>query len=319
MKLEEKIIQLRKSKNWSQEELAYQLDVSRQAVSKWESGHSIPDINKIVMLAELFSVSTDYLLKDNDSNQFVNTEINTKAINKDEIKEYLNSIDKYSKRIAFGVLLCIFSPVTLISLFGIYNLDNSLINETLVYIIGLVTLFLFIIVAVINFIIIGFNMDKYKYIETDKLLIKEDIKNEIILMRDKYQSKINIGVVIGISIILISPVPLIVSGIVDKTEKYPILFVPVLITLIAIAVFILIIALSKKGAFDRLLQEGPYSVKNKEKNKELEKVSTIYWCVLIAIYLTVSFLTRKWNMTWIIMLAGSIVYGAVEALFSKKK
>lgn len=68
MTLGEKIQQLRKAGGLSQEQLAEQLDVSRQSVSKWELGDAVPDINKIVMISELFSVSTDELLKQNNSN-----------------------------------------------------------------------------------------------------------------------------------------------------------------------------------------------------------------------------------------------------------
>ena len=61
----DKLIDLRKKSGWSQEELAEKLNVSRQAVSKWEGAQSIPDMARIVQLSELFGVSTDYLLKDN--------------------------------------------------------------------------------------------------------------------------------------------------------------------------------------------------------------------------------------------------------------
>ena len=64
MLLSEKIMSLRKRNGWSQEDLAQQLGVSRQSVSKWESMASMPDIQKIMAMSELFGVSTDYLLKD---------------------------------------------------------------------------------------------------------------------------------------------------------------------------------------------------------------------------------------------------------------
>lgn len=62
--LGEKIQQLRKKNNLSQEQLAEQLSVSRQSISKWELSESIPDTNKIVQLSKAFQVSTDYLLLD---------------------------------------------------------------------------------------------------------------------------------------------------------------------------------------------------------------------------------------------------------------
>lgn len=64
MILADKIIDLRKKNGWSQEELAEKLGVSRQAVSKWESAQAIPDLGRVLAMADLFSVTTDYLLRD---------------------------------------------------------------------------------------------------------------------------------------------------------------------------------------------------------------------------------------------------------------
>ena len=63
MEFHEKLQILRKQKNITQEQLAKKLYVSRTAVSKWESAQTVPDLQKILQLAELFGVTTDYLLK----------------------------------------------------------------------------------------------------------------------------------------------------------------------------------------------------------------------------------------------------------------
>lgn len=63
----EKILNLRQEKGWSQEELAEKLSVSRQSISKWESGKTLPDSDKIISLSGLFSVTTDFLLMDSES------------------------------------------------------------------------------------------------------------------------------------------------------------------------------------------------------------------------------------------------------------
>lgn len=63
MNIADRIQHLRKAKGISQEELADKMGVSRQAVSKWESEQSVPDIDKIVLLSDIFEVTTDYLLK----------------------------------------------------------------------------------------------------------------------------------------------------------------------------------------------------------------------------------------------------------------
>ena len=64
MILADKIIELRKKNGWSQEELAEKVGVSRQSVSKWEGALSVPDLDKILLMSQIFGVSTDYLLKD---------------------------------------------------------------------------------------------------------------------------------------------------------------------------------------------------------------------------------------------------------------
>lgn len=64
MKISEKIALCRKEHGMSQEELAAMLDISRQAVSRWETGAAMPDTEKIIQLSRVFGVTTDYLLLD---------------------------------------------------------------------------------------------------------------------------------------------------------------------------------------------------------------------------------------------------------------
>lgn len=64
----EKLQYLRKSKGMSQEQLSAQLTVSRQAVSKWELGESLPDTSKILLISKIFGVTTDYLLDESVNN-----------------------------------------------------------------------------------------------------------------------------------------------------------------------------------------------------------------------------------------------------------
>ena len=82
MKIGEKIYSLRKKHNLSQEELANELNVSRQTVSKWEVGESCPDFDKIVPLCELFGISTEELLRDKKIEEKKNININKTFMNK---------------------------------------------------------------------------------------------------------------------------------------------------------------------------------------------------------------------------------------------
>ena len=103
MILADKIMTLRKKNGWSQEELAEKMNVSRQAVSKWEGAQTIPDLEKILKLGELFGVTTDYLLKDEIENEDYTDGVSDPGVRKitlAEANEYLNLREKASKKIA---------------------------------------------------------------------------------------------------------------------------------------------------------------------------------------------------------------------------
>ena len=87
MKLSDKIIKLRKTNGWSQEELAEKLDVSRQAISRWESTAAQPDATNILKLSKLFGVTTDYLL--NEEYESDNDLPKVKEINQEGISQIL--------------------------------------------------------------------------------------------------------------------------------------------------------------------------------------------------------------------------------------
>ena len=99
MTIGDRLLKLRKEKNLSQEELANELDVSRQSISKWETNQTTPDFDKIVTICEYFGITTDELLTGN----------------KDivEAKE-TNIKNNYARNIAISVGLYIFSVVTII-------------------------------------------------------------------------------------------------------------------------------------------------------------------------------------------------------------
>ncbi len=81
MTLAEKIYELRKTNKLSQEQLAEKIGVSRQSISKWESGETLPELERVVALSEVFDVTTDYLLKSKDVDEIT---IRTERLEKEQ-------------------------------------------------------------------------------------------------------------------------------------------------------------------------------------------------------------------------------------------
>ena len=95
--LSEKLYKLRKNSGLSQEQLAEKLNVSRQAISKWESGTAVPESEKLVTISNYFGVSVDYLLKDEE----------------EKLNGTDNSVEEKTKMIA-GIIICIAGIVSMI-------------------------------------------------------------------------------------------------------------------------------------------------------------------------------------------------------------
>ena len=113
MNIGEKLFELRKEKNLSQEEVADKLNVTRQTVSKWETNQSTPDFDKILPLCELFEISTEELLtgkkpEENKTQVVENNEETKKEITKDEIRKKsaeVVSTSVFIYIIAFAILI----------------------------------------------------------------------------------------------------------------------------------------------------------------------------------------------------------------------
>ena len=111
MALAEKLYELRKKSNLSQEQLAEQLGVSRQAISKWESDQSVPEGDKLITISNYFQVSLDYLMKEENAHSEIG------AIEPIPVKS-----EKTGKeRKAFGLILCIGGMICLI-LWGLISM-----------------------------------------------------------------------------------------------------------------------------------------------------------------------------------------------------
>ena len=116
----DKLILLRKKAGWSQEELADQMNVTRQSVSKWEGAQSVPDLDKMIRLSELFGVSTDYLLKDEiEQAEHINSSNDIPSLKRvfmEEANAFLSVKSRTAKTIAYAAFLCILSPIALLML-----------------------------------------------------------------------------------------------------------------------------------------------------------------------------------------------------------
>ena len=220
MILADKIIILRKKNGLSQEELAEKLGVSRQAVSKWEGAQTIPDLERILQMAKLFGVTTDYLLKDEIENEeFSNDNVDSslRKISIEEANEYIRQRKKASFLIALATFLCILAPIPLIMLGAAVDASVIAMSENVMGIVGVACMFFFVLCAVPLFLYCGFKNDAYEFLDKkEPFELAYGVRGMVNDKRDKFRSTYVLCNIIATCLCVFSPVPLVLTSFLEN-------------------------------------------------------------------------------------------------------
>ena len=315
----DKLMDLRKKNGWSQEELAEKLNVSRQAVSKWESAQSVPDMSRIIQMSELFGVSTDYLLKDELEQAEVSRETVTDSLNRtvnmEEANRFLKTKEENSRRVALGVLLCILSPVALLLLGGAQSTGLLKWPENVAGGIGLVIMMLMIIPAVGLFVISNLRISRYEYLEKEPVETLYGVTGMVKDRKEKFQAVHSRYMMTGIMLCIASVIPLFICLFLCGEDDFVrVAGIAALLLVAAFGVMLIVRASIIWGSYQMLLEEGDYTRENKEGSKRIGMISGVYWCLVTAAYLAWSFIGDSWKISWIIWPIAGVAFGAVVAI-----
>lgn len=325
MILADKIIRERKKLGLSQEELAEKMNVSRQAVSKWESAQSIPEIEKLLQLSRLFGVTTDYLLKDemeNEEYSAVSEENSIRRVTLEQANAYLEQRKSASWKIAAATFLCIIAIIPLLLLGGASEggVLNGM-NEDMAGIVGLSLLLVIVAPAVGMFVYTGHKNAPYEFLEKEPFETEYGVKGMVEERQKAFQptyTKLNIT---GTVLCILSPVSLFLGAI---CENDFIMTVCLSLTLLiaAIGAFAFIWGGVRHESMQRLLKQGEYSETGKKEKKLKGIVSTVYWLVIVAVYLMLLFLSGNvsgnWRngYSWVIWPIAGVLFPAVMLVCS---
>ena len=264
MILADKIIRLRKKNGWSQEELADKMNVSRQAVSKWEGAQTIPDLGKILQLSSLFGVTTDYLLKDEIENEEFTEDpqdFTVKRISIEEADKYLKLRKRASWKIALATFLCILSPITLILLAAASDVPALGVSEKVAGVVGLIVLFTFVLCAVPIFLLCGFKNMPYDFLDRNvPFELEYGVKGIVAERQKRFRNTYVTGNVIATCMCIFSPVPMILSAFTENAILC-VMMLAVMLILAGIGAWIFIVVGIQHASMQKLLKEGEYTHK----------------------------------------------------------
>lgn len=282
MKFSENLIKLRKEKNWSQEQLAEKLNVTRQTIYKWESGQSYPEMDRLIEISEIFKISVDDLIKSG---------INTEQIS--SRNEYDAFYTKYAKVITLGVFLIMLGVSVMLLLFGV-------LGQT--YFLPVAVLLVFVMSGVALFIYHGTQEEEFKK------TIPQDANYYDVIEKRAFSKKMGLAMTLGVANIFISIITFI--SLIEYLEVKPMLAVSLLIFMVSFSVS----AFIYYGMQDEKMKMEP---KPKKSHPMIEKLCSIIMMLATVIFLLLGFLGGLWHIAWIAFPIGGILCGMVNVVFNK--
>ncbi len=320
MILADKIVTLRKRAGWSQEELAAQLGVSRQSVSKWEGAQSVPDMQKVVQMSRLFGVTTDYLLKEElGEPEPAQSEPDAplRCVTMEQAADYLSLRRAAAPKLAAATLLCVLSPVALLLLAALSDRPGAALSENAAAGIGLCVLLVLVAAAVAVFITCAAQVKAYAFLETEPFETACGVTGMVRERRAAAAPEHTRGKVAGTVLCILSAVPLFIAVCLNGPDLLYVAAVCLLLVLAGVGSALFVYGGVYQAAMDRLLEEGDYVRPRKRQNGVVGAISSIYWLTVTAAYLLWTF-GPWWDAqpqdTWILWAVAGVLYGAVMAL-----
>lgn len=298
MSFGEKIQQLRKEKGLSQEDLAHQLNISRQAVSKWESQNGYPEIEKMILISDLFQVSLDYLMKEDYEEHENETISSFRLMTQQNIKDYLH----FKKSFALGI-----SCSVLLMIIGLFI--AVLCADTSYQSIGVFG-FLIMVGIGVFFIIMTTLLKESKFkIEREEIKVAfNDLQN----LQEQYQhfhKYFTLAIAGGVLLIIVS---LACIALLHETySQYENILGAQFLLCIGIAVFLFIYFGILKDAYQFLIHNKAY-IKAKKKEQQIENIYAFTMPLAAVLYMIMGFTQNWWHPGWVIFPLAVFVSMGIE-------
>lgn len=295
---------LRKQKEITQEQLAESLEVSRQSVSKWESGQSYPEMEKLLQICNMFHCDMDTLLQGDATKIF-----------SEDTYGYDKQKNQFSKWISAGIALINLGLSAVLFLTGI-GVDDELAS---------VVFFVLLIVAVMIFVVMGMQMEHF----TQKHPVIEDFYTEE--EKDQAYKKYTVRIAAGVGIILIGLLFVLVEealpGKVDAllpsiwVQRGDDFFGAVFMLTIAIGVWLLVYGGLQKEKYniEKYNKEANPSPERKRRSALVRKVCGCIMLLATCIFLFWGLTTNSWGISWVVYPIAGILCGIAALILSGEK
>lgn len=283
----------RKKENMTQEELAEKMEVSRQTVSKWESAVSYPEMDKILVLCDMFGCDMDTLVRGD-----------AQKLCAEDDAQYDRHMNQFSKGATFGVGFII----TGVALYEI--LIGNLVRENIANMIFMIML----VIAVMVLIVFGMRNEEFrrKHPKIDDIYSEKEI--------DSFHKKFMNMIAVGIGLIMVGLIfETYMDGVVLSSPCKEDVVHGTFMLMVATAVSLFVYAGTQKEKYDI----EAYNKKNCEQKENENETLTgrICGCIMLTamlVFLAAGFIWNRWHPAWAVFPLGGILCGIVSVALAKK-
>ena len=266
----------------------------------------------------LDSIEILQLLKDEmelpERIETTDTDETIRRVSMEEAVSFLDFRNLSSARVSLGVMLCILSPVLLILLSGAQELGLLSMTEQAAVGIGTTVLLILVVIAVALFVTTGLLGSRFSYLEEEAIDTEYGVTGMVRERRENYRHTFYTQLTIGIVLCVAAAIPILSVSIFTTNGMAELIATCVMLVVVAIGVLMIVRSCIIWGGMQILLEEGDYTREEKSQNKKNAPIATIYWCTALAIYLAYSFITRRWDISWIVWPVAGVFYGVVAAI-----
>ncbi len=283
---------IRKARQLSQEELADKMDVSRQAISKWESGAAYPETEKLIELSKVLDCSLDSLVKGEVQD---GPKLSEKA-------EYDTLMDRFSKQMSLAVMLVLMGSSILLGM-------SALGEKCTDY--GLVVFLLFVAVSVPIFVMRGIELGNYKqkYPRLENFYTEKEI--------DAYNVKFTRMIAGAIGILMVGLVVFMALVVVNLFGKDNAMSAAVFMLFVTAAVPMFVYAGIQKSKYDIEQYNKENSIESQLVSEKMGKVAGVIMMLATIIFLLLGFLGKMWALAWLVYPVGGILCGIASVILRK--
>lgn len=287
---------LRKQKGMTQEELAEQMVVSRQTVSKWESGQSFPETDKLIALCDLFGCSMDALLRGDVRESFL-----------EDTAGYDKHYNQFTVRICVGVGCVLFGLFSLLFSYGMYWSDT----------VSVLLFFAFLVIAVVVFIIAGLSHGDF---------VKAHPKIQPFYTEEKvtaFNRRFPLFIVLPTVLILLGVMWLIAADALAPSalakEKWEYLYTSVFFLFLTAAVPMFIYGGMQKSKYDieAYNKENSNDPETVRRKNTVGRIQTILMLIATVVFLLLGFLGNYWYIAWVVYPVAGIACAIVSVIAEK--